>query len=400
MSALKFWCDDNIVFEIVQFLLGKSTESIFVKDRTLNLLLVNSSFYKVIVSKIRPFHFTRMMKFYDDVYLKNHLHFSSFLNVVNNCNKRIELFNTERSRYWTHLNVTMERYSLICVLQRKWNSSKSFRASKPYGFVKLLPSTIRNDLEFFAYLLQLGYPIRVLTCASSELKSNVSLKYFLNYLISRNNYYATYYLIEHYPILKQIEKKKLLNFIPLIYYNKKTKQLDLTTYNDDIIDFYEEINSDFILKQINNCTLALKFVPDLDIKNLIIKALSRNGLVIRYLQNNKCVNENYQVMCETAVMQNGVALKYVDKSKLSDPIAVYKKAVENDGKAIRFIDEHFVNDDLCRIAVQQNSNALDHIKNTNSYFYCNDDNWHYVKGRAFQRHYGRTVSNYARYDIF
>ncbi|KAL9651096.1 hypothetical protein ABK040_002813 [Willaertia magna] len=341
-----------------------------------------------------------MMKFYDDVYLKNHLHFSSFLNVVNNCNKRIELFNTERSRYWTHLNVTMERYSLICVLQRKWNSSKSFRASKPYGFVKLLPSTIRNDLEFFAYLLQLGYPIRVLTCASSELKSNVSLKYFLNYLISRNNYYATYYLIEHYPILKQIEKKKLLNFIPLIYYNKKTKQLDLTTYNDDIIDFYEEINSDFILKQINNCTLALKFVPDLDIKNLIIKALSRNGLVIRYLQNNKCVNENYQGMCETAVMQNGVALKYVDKSKLSDPIAVYKKAVENDGKAIRFIDEHFVNDDLCRIAVQQNSNALDHIKNTNSYFYCNDDNWHYVKGRAFQRHYGRTVSNYARYDIF
>ena len=72
-------------------------------------------------------------------------------------------------------------------------------------------------------------------------------------------------------------------------------------------------------------------------------------------------DENYDEICKLAVQQNSKALQYLPPELMTEKI--YKLAVQKDGKTLQYVPPELMTDEICKLAVQQNSfYALQYLK--------------------------------------
>ena len=111
--------------------------------------------------------------------------------------------------------------------------------------------------------------------------------------------------------------------------------------------------------------LALRYVPPgrPDYGELATIALLQNGMALRYVPERSRL-----AFASVAVQQNGLALQYYeddDEPGTAEYFEVCKAAVRQNGLALQHVEElnseAFSFDEVARIAVEQNPNAIDHV---------------------------------------
>ena len=80
-------------------------------------------------------------------------------------------------------------------------------------------------------------------------------------------------------------------------------------------------------------------------------------LTIKKMENLlECIEEQTEEICELAVQQNGLALKYVKDEFKTEELC--KLAVQQDGYALEFVKDELQTEEICKLAIEQNENIL------------------------------------------
>ena len=122
---------------------------------------------------------------------------------------------------------------------------------------------------------------------------------------------------------------------------------DMPDFKEKLLRMAKESDQEFFLKCPKSITKNNELVKDI---------LNVNGRLIAGIPPT---NKNYNELCKIAVSQNSSALDYVPE-ELRTP-ELYKIAVSQDSLALRLIPQELRTPELCKIAVSQNGEALDYV---------------------------------------
>jgi hypothetical protein len=107
---------------------------------------------------------------------------------------------------------------------------------------------------------------------------------------------------------------------------------------------------------------ALPYCPKIDTA-MRIEAVKSNWYSLRLISK---AQDQYETICMEAIKQNGLALRYVDKSLLSYEFCL--KVIKQNGLALEYVidyystfDKSYITYDLCMAAVKQNGLALEYV---------------------------------------
>jgi hypothetical protein len=128
------------------------------------------------------------------------------------------------------------------------------------------------------------------------------------------------------------------------------------------LEFVKKQNFDICVTAIKQNINSIKFIK-LKSPQLILEIVKVDGLLLKDLiiEVNKDDRILYDKICTKAVLQNGLALKYIKSQTFDMCIA----AVKNNGKAIKYINLKLSDDImeyLSEIAIKQNPLTLKYIK--------------------------------------
>jgi len=109
--------------------------------------------------------------------------------------------------------------------------------------------------------------------------------------------------------------------------------------------------------------LGLKKLKDVPPKekteSLCLTAIKKDSLELKYVPQEI---SNYDILCEIALTNNGLALEHVPLYKKSkDFYKLYKIAITNNGLALEYVPFLQRTDELCKIAITNNGLALEHV---------------------------------------
>jgi hypothetical protein len=101
------------------------------------------------------------------------------------------------------------------------------------------------------------------------------------------------------------------------------------------------------------------------------KAVVNNGLALEYVDSaNNMSDKQYLEMCKLAVVNNGLALEYVDSANnMSDKqyLEMCKLAVQTNGRALEYVPKKHKTFEMCKLAVKNDGNTLFDIINSREY---------------------------------
>lgn len=117
------------------------------------------------------------------------------------------------------------------------------------------------------------------------------------------------------------------------------------------------ISHDICLEAIKNDARAIRFVPkQLINKTLLLEALGKDGMLLGKIYSPLLDDEEFVV---TAVAQNGLALKYVERKFLKKPLCLM--AVRQNGLALEYVPKRTRSEALCKEALFQNPLAFQFV---------------------------------------
>jgi len=136
--------------------------------------------------------------------------------------------------------------------------------------------------------------------------------------------------------------------ISLKYIKNQTNEMCVKALEKNVCAylFIKEITPDLLLRIVKNSPDFIYYFT----YNDILTVLKQNGLLLKYVDNTILTDEIYM----TAVSNNGLALEYV---KIKTKELCYQ-AVKRNGTALQFVDKELIDEDICRLAIEYTPNCF------------------------------------------
>jgi len=228
--------------------------------------------------------------------------------------------------------------------QNKFNPTMIINNSQ-YQTTEILVHAVRMNGMFLKYLEQNVYDSREENQEELSIEAVFSNAMALKY-VKDQNFFVCYEAV-------------MVNPFALIYVKNKTRELYLAAVegHGSILGLIDgnDITKEICVEAIRHMPSALKFLEDQKEydESLFISLAKVNGYVLEYVED-KTPN-----ICLAAVMNKGLALKFVEK-KLQTP-KICLAAVNENGRALEYVKVQ--TEEICLAAVLNDESAFEFVKN-------------------------------------
>lgn len=120
----------------------------------------------------------------------------------------------------------------------------------------------------------------------------------------------------------------------------------------NIVNFFD-VADDFWINILQHNGLAFEYIKDQS-EEICKYAIQKNQWLLEYVQDQFLTEE----LCKLAVQENGIILQLV-KNQTYD---ICNLAVQHNGMALKYVQDQFLTEELCKLAIKQDYRSLEYVK--------------------------------------